>query len=107
MLCIRVLPHIAPLSVYQHTCQCHLTSPTPPRSFQVGGVAALAGAWVLGPRIGRFDAAGNPVDMPGHNASLNLLGVFLLWFGWYGECREHGASFSSGCLVAWQLATCA
>lgn len=40
---------------------------------------------VLGPRIGRFDAAGNPVDMPGHNASLTLLGVFLLWFGWYGE----------------------
>lgn len=45
---------------------------------QVGGVASLAGAWVLGPRIGRFDSAGNPVDMPGHNASLNLLGVFLL-----------------------------
>ncbi|KAL4458386.1 hypothetical protein ABPG75_013251 [Micractinium tetrahymenae] len=50
----------------------------------VGGVASLAAAWVLGPRIGRFDAAGNPVDMPGHNASLTLLGVFLLWFGWYG-----------------------
>jgi Amt family ammonium transporter len=50
----------------------------------VGGIASLAGAWVLGPRIGRFDAAGNPVDMPGHNASLTLLGVFLLWFGWYG-----------------------
>ena len=52
---------------------------------QVGGVASLAAAWILGPRIGRFDAAGNPVDMPGHNASLTLLGVFLLWFGWYGE----------------------
>ncbi len=51
---------------------------------QVGGFASLAGAWVLGPRIGRFDSAGNPVDMPGHNASLTLLGVFLLWFGWYG-----------------------
>ncbi|GAB4821856.1 hypothetical protein N2152v2_008902 [Parachlorella kessleri] len=50
----------------------------------VGGFASLAGAWVLGPRIGRFDSAGKPVDMPGHNASLNLLGVFLLWFGWYG-----------------------
>ncbi|GAB4822138.1 hypothetical protein N2152v2_009184 [Parachlorella kessleri] len=50
----------------------------------VGGFASLAGAWILGPRIGRFDSAGNPVDMPGHNASLNLLGVFLLWFGWYG-----------------------
>lgn len=48
-------------------------------------MASLAASWVLGPRIGRFDAAGNPVDMPGHNASLTLLGVFLLWFGWYGE----------------------
>lgn len=50
----------------------------------LGGVASLWGAWVLGPRIGRFDAAGNPVEMPGHNASLTLLGVFMLWFGWYG-----------------------
>ena len=50
----------------------------------VGGIASLAAAWVLGPRIGRFDADGKPVDMPGHNASLTLLGVFFLWFGWYG-----------------------
>jgi Amt family ammonium transporter len=50
----------------------------------VGGIASLAGAWILGPRIGRFDADGKPVDMPGHNASLTLLGVFFLWFGWYG-----------------------
>ena len=50
----------------------------------VGGVASLAAAWVLGPRIGRFDADGKPVDMPGHNASLTLLGVFFLWFGWFG-----------------------
>lgn len=57
----------------------------------VGGIASLAAAWVLGPRIGRFDAAGNPVDMPGHNASLTLLGVFLLWFGWYGECTPASA----------------
>ena len=54
----------------------------------MGGVASIAAAWVLGPRIGRFDAAGKPVDMPGHNASLTLLGVFLLWFGWYGECAH-------------------
>ena len=50
----------------------------------VGGLASLAGAWVLGPRIGRFDAAGSPVPMPGHSAALNVLGVFFLWFGWYG-----------------------
>lgn len=51
----------------------------------VGGFASLVAAKVLGPRIGRFDSAGTPVEMPGHNASLTLLGVFLLWFGWYGE----------------------
>ncbi|KAL4433285.1 hypothetical protein ABPG77_003333 [Micractinium sp. CCAP 211/92] len=50
----------------------------------VGGVAALAGAWVLGPRVGRFDANGKPVPIPGHNVSLAILGTFLLWFGWYG-----------------------
>lgn len=50
----------------------------------VGGFASLAGAWVLGPRIGRFTSEGRPVDMPGHSASLTLLGVFFLWFGWYG-----------------------
>ena len=50
----------------------------------VGGVASLAGAWILGPRMGRFDADGKAVDMPGHNASLTLLGVFFLWFGWFG-----------------------
>lgn len=50
----------------------------------IGGFASLSAAWVLGARIGRFDADGKPVDMPGHNASLTLLGVFLLWFGWYG-----------------------
>lgn len=50
----------------------------------VGGVAAFVGAWILGPRHGRYDAAGNPVDMPGHSVALAVLGVFILWFGWYG-----------------------
>lgn len=36
----------------------------------VGGMAALAGAWIAGPRLGRFDANGKPVVMPGHNAVL-------------------------------------
>lgn len=50
----------------------------------VGGWAALAGAIVLGPRIGKFnkDGSGNPI--PGHNLPLAALGVFILWFGWYG-----------------------
>lgn len=48
----------------------------------VGGFAGLAGAIVLGPRIGRFN--GTPKAMPGHNLSLAALGVFVLWVGWYG-----------------------
>lgn len=50
----------------------------------VGGLAGLAGAAVVGPRIGRYDANGKAKDIPGHSASLALLGVFILWFGWYG-----------------------
>jgi Amt family ammonium transporter len=49
-----------------------------------GGVAAMAGAWVLGPRMGRYDANGKPVPIPGHNVALAILGTFILWFGWYG-----------------------
>ncbi|KAK9810023.1 hypothetical protein WJX72_003542 [[Myrmecia] bisecta] len=50
----------------------------------VGGFAALAGAWVAGPRLGRFDANGKPNEMPGHNAVYYTAGVLLLWFGFYG-----------------------
>lgn len=50
----------------------------------VGGYAAAAGCWILGPRIGRFLPDGTVVDMPGHNTSLFVLGVMILWFGWYG-----------------------
>ena len=49
-----------------------------------GGWLALAGAFVLGPRIGKFDAAGNPKAIPGHNLVLVTLGVFILWLGWFG-----------------------
>ncbi|MDH5719274.1 MAG: ammonium transporter [Spirochaetia bacterium] len=50
----------------------------------VGGFAGLAGALVLGPRIGKFDAEGKPKIMPAHSLSLASLGVFILWVGWYG-----------------------
>jgi ammonium transporter, Amt family len=50
----------------------------------VGGFAGLAGAIVLGPRIGRFGEDGKPQAMPGHNIPLAALGVFILWVGWYG-----------------------
>ncbi|CAD7696074.1 unnamed protein product [Ostreobium quekettii] len=49
-----------------------------------GGLAGMAGAWIAGPRLGRFDASGKAREIPGHSASLALLGVFILWFGWYG-----------------------
>ncbi|XP_058109109.1 ammonium transporter 1 member 3-like [Magnolia sinica] len=50
----------------------------------VGGIAGLWGAFIEGPRVGRFDAFGQPVPMRGHNATLVVLGTFLLWFGWFG-----------------------
>eukprot|EP01024_Parvocaulis_polyphysoides_P045275 TRINITY_DN422_c0_g1_i7.p1 TRINITY_DN422_c0_g1~~TRINITY_DN422_c0_g1_i7.p1 ORF type:complete len:499 (-),score=112.98 TRINITY_DN422_c0_g1_i7:409-1830(-) len=49
-----------------------------------GGFAGMWGAFFVGPRLGRFDAEGKPVSIPGHNASLAILGVFILWFGWFG-----------------------
>ena len=55
----------------------------------VGGIAALVGASILGPRIGKFikDKEGKVVKVnafPGHNLPIACLGVFILWFGWYG-----------------------
>jgi len=50
----------------------------------VGGVAALAGAVVIGPRIGKFTKDGTPVAIPGHDIPMALLGTFILAFGWFG-----------------------
>lgn len=53
----------------------------------VGGWAALVGAAVLGPRVGKYVKADGKVSVkaiPGHNLPLAALGVFILWFGWYG-----------------------
>ena len=49
----------------------------------VGGFAGLAGAIVLGPRIGRY-VKGKSIPIPGHNLAFAALGVFVLWVGWYG-----------------------
>ncbi len=49
-----------------------------------GGVAALVGAKMLGPRVGKFDRFGNPQPLPGHNIPMALLGTFILSFGWFG-----------------------
>jgi Amt family ammonium transporter len=50
----------------------------------VGGWCALAGAMVLGPRLGKFNRDGTPNAIPGHNLVLALLGCFILAFGWFG-----------------------
>jgi Amt family ammonium transporter len=50
----------------------------------MGGWLALAGAIVLGPRIGKFTKDGRVKPIPGHNLPLAALGVFILWLGWFG-----------------------
>jgi ammonium transporter, Amt family len=50
----------------------------------VGGWMALAGAIVVGPRLGKYSADGKAKAIPGHNIPLAGLGVFILWFGWFG-----------------------
>lgn len=50
----------------------------------IGGWLALAGALVLGPRIGKYGADGKPRAIMGHNIPIASLGVFILWFGWFG-----------------------
>ncbi|MEM9703692.1 MAG: ammonium transporter, partial [Planctomycetota bacterium] len=50
----------------------------------VGGFAGLAGAIVLGPRLGRYTSEGKPVAIPGHSLPLATLGVFILLIGWFG-----------------------
>ena len=64
----------------------------------VGGISALIGAAMLGPRIGKFtkDKSGKITKVnafPGHNLPLGALGVFILWFGWYGF---NGAACKTG-----------
>ena len=50
----------------------------------VGGFAALAGVQIVGPRIGKYDDDGNPQVIQGSSMVAGALGVFILWFGWYG-----------------------
>jgi Amt family ammonium transporter len=49
-----------------------------------GALAGLAGALLLGPRIGKFASDGKPNAIPGHNMAYTTLGVIILWFGWFG-----------------------
>ena len=50
----------------------------------LGGWAALAGAVILGPRIGKYGRDGSPRAIPGHSMSLAVIGLFVLWLGWFG-----------------------
>jgi len=50
----------------------------------VGGWAALTGAAILGPRIGKYGADGKPRALPGHNMTAAFIGCLVLWFGWFG-----------------------
>ena len=65
----------------------------------VGGCAALVGAIGLGPRIGKYDKNGKPRAIPGHNLTMAALGVFILWFCWFG--------FNGGSTVAMEGTTVA
>lgn len=50
----------------------------------VGGCASLVGASILGARLGKYDKDGKSNAIPGHNIPIAALGVFILWFGWFG-----------------------
>lgn len=50
----------------------------------VGGIAGLAGALVLGPRIGKYNKDGSPNAIPGHHIPMAIIGTFILAFGWFG-----------------------
>ena len=49
-----------------------------------GGVLALVGAWMIGPRIGKFKKDGTPMPIPGHSIPMAIVGTFILAFGWFG-----------------------
>ncbi len=68
----------------------------------VGGFSALIGAWMEGPRIGKYNADGTPNAIPGHNVVIGALGCFILWFGWYGF---NGAAATNGPQLASIFAT--
>ncbi len=68
----------------------------------VGGLTALIGAKLLGPRIGKFNKDGTPNGIPGHSLTIGALGCFILWFGWYGF---NGAAATNGLQLATIFAT--
>ncbi|MDR0999540.1 MAG: ammonium transporter [Clostridiales bacterium] len=71
----------------------------------LGGWAALAGAIILGPRIGKYGKDGKPRAIPGHNMGLAVIGVFVLWLGWFGFNPGSTLSFANPEDVAHVLLT--
>ena len=77
-----------------------------------GGMCALIGAAMVGPRIGKFGKDGKPRAILGHSMTLGALGVFILWFGWYGfngaaaDNVEHLANIFLTTTIAPAIATC-
>ncbi len=66
----------------------------------VGGVCALVGAKILGPRIGKYGKDGKPRAILGHNLSIAALGVFILWFCWFGFNGASTVGMDSDALLA-------
>jgi len=68
----------------------------------VGGWAALTGAMILGPRIGKYGADGKPRALPGHNMMAAFIGCLVLWFGWFGfnPGSTFGVAADGGALAA-------
>lgn len=62
----------------------------------VGGVAAFVGALILGPRIGKYTKEGKARAIPGHSLTLGALGVFILWFCWFGFNGGSTVALSGG-----------
>ncbi len=62
----------------------------------IGGVVGLAGAIVLGPRIGKFNKDGSANSIPGHNITIGVLGTIILFFGWFGFNPGSSLGFLGG-----------
>ena len=65
----------------------------------VGGICAMIGAKILGPRIGKYDKNGKPQAMLGHNLTFAALGVFILWFCWFGFNGASTVGMDSDALI--------
>jgi Amt family ammonium transporter len=63
-----------------------------------GGICALVGAWMVGPRLGKYGPDGKPNAIPGHSIPMAALGTFILWLGWYGF--NPGSALTAGPSIA-------